>query len=362
MIQSKKELYWISQISGWLIYVVLMGLLNKLDGASLEFTVFLNLLTTFLLGVVSSHIYRELIIKLNWLRLKIVQLIPRVIGASILFGALFILVHTFVSESFIAGGEFELVGLEMLQLTLNLAVIFMLWSLLYFLYHFIRNYRREEIKNLQWQALQNEIELNKLKSQLNPHFIFNSMNIIRALVDEDPQKSKDSITRLSNILRSSLLMGRKKVISLQEELNLVNDYLNLELTRFEERLSLEIQVQEGCKDHLLPPMILQTLVENAIKHGISKLPEGGNVKLYAFKEQDKLKIEIVNSGQLSELKKKEDERGFGLPNTIERLKLLYGKEANFKIFNLNETEVKVELLIPAETVKIKTENHESNHS
>ena len=136
MIQSKKELYWISQISGWLIYVVLMGLLNKLDGASLEFTVFLNLLTTFLLGVVSSHIYRELIIKLNWLRLKIVQLIPRVIGASILFGALFILVHTFVSESFIAGGEFELVGLEMLQLTLNLAVIFMLWSLLYFLYHF----------------------------------------------------------------------------------------------------------------------------------------------------------------------------------------------------------------------------------
>ncbi|MEQ8907631.1 MAG: histidine kinase [Vicingaceae bacterium] len=360
MITSKHNLYWVSQICGWLIFVTLMGILNKLDGAEMNFDVLLTLSTTFVLGVISSHLYRKLILKLNWLKLKIVELIPRVIGASIVFGALFILVHTFVTETFIAGESFQLVWNEVLQLVLNLAVVFMLWSLLYFLFHFIRNYRKEEIKNLQWQALQNELELNKLKSQLNPHFIFNSMNIIRALVDEDPKKSKDSITRLSNILRSSLLMGRKKVISLQEELNLVNDYLNLESSRFEERLQLFFEIEESCKDHLVPPMLLQTLVENAIKHGISKLPEGGRVVIRAFKIETDLKLEIQNSGELEE--KESENIGFGLENTKQRLNLLYGKKAYFSLKNIEQKEVLAEVLIPAETSRIKIEENESHYS
>jgi sensor histidine kinase YesM len=356
---DKKKLYWVSQLCGWLSYVVLMGILNTLDGASVDSTVLINLVTTFLLGVGTSHLYRKLIIKLNWLRLKIAQLIPRVLGASIVFGAGFIFIHTVVSEILIAGGEFDLVWIEVLQLTLNLAVIFMLWSLLYFLYHFINNYRKEEIKNLQWQALQNEIELNKLKSQLNPHFIFNCMNIIRALVDEDPKKSKDSITRLSNILRSSLLMGRKKVISLEEELNLVNDYLNLEETRFEERLQLKMEIEEKALDHLLPPMLLQTLVENGIKHGISKLPEGGEVIIRAKKKGDLLHLEIENSGQLNE--SLESATGFGLVNTKQRLSLLYGDRAVFEIRNKDPKKVLAIIEIPSETNHFKVQTHESNN-
>jgi sensor histidine kinase YesM len=293
-----------------------MAILNKLDGANFSFSVFLNLLTTFLLGIFSSHLYRELILKLDWLKLKIVQLIPRVFGASIIFGALFIFLHTLISEIFIAGGRFDMNWLEILQLTLNLAVIFMLWSLLYFLYHFIRNYRKEEIKNLQWQALQNEIELNKLKSQLNPHFIFNSMNSIRALVDENPSKSKDSITQLSNILRSSLLMGRKKVIPFSEELQLVRDYLDLEKTRFEERLKIDFQVDENVYEHKIPPMILQTLVENGIKHGISKLEKGGTLAICAEKRGSDLYLSIENSGKILEPGK--NEKGFGLLNSRQR--------------------------------------------
>lgn len=360
MITSKQNLYWISQVSGWLTYVILMGVLNKLDGAEMNFNVFLTLSTTFFLGLLSTHLYRQLILKLDWLKLKIVELIPRVIGASVVFGALFILVHTFISETFIAGEPFRLDWNETLQLTLNLAVLFMLWSLLYFLFHFIRNYRKEEIKNLQWQALQNEIELNKLKSQLNPHFIFNSMNIIRALVDEDPQKSKDSITQLSNILRSSLLMGRKKLISLEEELNLVHDYLNLESSRFEERLRLSFEIENGCHIHMVPPMLLQTLVENAIKHGISKLPEGGLVEVKAYKLETDLKIEITNSGQFIE--KETEELGFGVLNTKQRLKLLYGKKAYFSLQNIGKNKVMAEVLIPANTNRIKTDEYESNYS
>jgi sensor histidine kinase YesM len=345
MTSSKTKLYWLSQISGWFTYVLLMGLLNKLEGVSFDYTSFLKLLLTFVLGIVSSHLYRQLIISRNWLKLKIAELIPRVIGASVVFGGLFIFAHTFISETLITAADFQFDLSELLLLTLNLAVIFILWSLLYFLYHFIKNYRKEEIKNLKWQALQNEIELNKLKSQLNPHFIFNSMNTIRALVDEDPKKSKDSITQLANILRTSLLMGRKKVISLKEELNLVNDYLSLEKNRFEERLCLQFDIEKGTEDHLVPPMLLQTLVENGIKHGISKLPEGGEVKVIAKKDGDFLKIKIFNHGQLDQAAFEASE-GFGLANTIERLKLLYGKQAFFDLKNADSKTVEAEVWIP----------------
>ena len=355
MISSKTKLYWLSQLSGWFIYVLLMGLLNKLDGVSFDRAVLLKLFLTFFLGVLSSHLYRKLILSLDWLRLKIAELIPRVIGASIVFGAIFILTHTFISETLISSTKFQFDLRELLLLTLNLAVIFILWSLLYFLYHFIRNYRKEEIKNLKWQALQNEIELNKLKSQLNPHFIFNSMNTIRALVDEDPKKSKASITQLANILRTSLLMGRKKVISLKEELNLVNDYLSLEKNRFEERLSLHFEIEQGTEDHLVPPMLLQTLVENGIKHGISKLPEGGEVKVVANKEGDFLKIRIFNTGQLNQ-EQMDTSEGFGIANTIERLNLLYGKQAFFDLKNLDASRVQAEVWIPnsLRITKLKT--------
>jgi len=353
---AKHKLYWSSLLSGWLAYIILMYLLNRLDGKELDLYFGLNLLTTFLLGIIISHAYRYLILRLNWLRLKIVQLIPRVLGASILCGLIYFFTHSTVSELIYGTFDFLFNWLEILQTTLNLSVIFMVWSLLYFLFHFIQNYRKEEIKNLQWQAAKNEMELNKLKSQLNPHFIFNSMNSIRALIDEDPLKSKQSVTRLANILRSSLLMGRKKVIPFSEELQLVEDYLNLEKTRFEERLQYTFLIDESAGTHMIPPMLLQTLVENGIKHGISKLTDGGRIEVKANKEGKALKLTIFNSGNYQEDTKKEV--GFGLANTRQRLSLLYGKKAQFSIEN-TEDGVIAKLLIPATTRKFKYNKDES---
>jgi LytS/YehU family sensor histidine kinase len=327
-----------------------MWVLNRLEGKTMSLYFFFNLLTTFILGILISHGYREVIIKLKWLELKIVALIPRVIISSVVCGAIFFFAHTLISEILIARESLSLEPLVVLQTTVNLSVNFVGWSLLYFLFHFIQNYRKEEIKNLKWQALSNEVELNKLKSQLNPHFIFNSMNSIRALVDENPEKSKDSITQLSNILRSSLLMGRKKLIPLSEELQLVSDYLSLEKTRFEERLQIQFNIEEDTRDHLLPPMLLQTLVENGIKHGISKLPEGGVLRVSAHKELDTLFLRIENSGFYDV--NKEKETGFGLLNSRQRLNLLYGSAAYLKISN-EEGMVVAEAVIPNEIKKLK---------
>lgn len=356
--KSRKRLYWISQLVGWSLYVTLLIVLNRLEGFPINIKLVLNLITTFVLGVISTHFYRELIIRLNWLRLRIIELIPRIIGASFGFSTVYIIIHRIISDLIIDDFTIEFDILEMLQSTLSVWVVFMFWSLFYFLFHFIENYRIEEIKNLRWQAMKNEIELNKLKSQLNPHFIFNSMNIIRALIQEDPKIAKDSITRLSNILRSSMLMGRKKVIQFSEELQLVEDYLYLEKTRFEERLHIEIDVDDDCLDHNIPPMLLQTLVENGIKHGVSKLPEGGKVIVNAHKSDKVLHISIENSGHYEE--HTGEDVGFGLINTRERLQLIYGKTASFSIRNMGSNTVLTEIKIPEDLIKYKLDETESN--
>ncbi len=350
---KQQNIYWISQIYGWLLYIVLMGILNQLSGVELNALLISNLLVTFTLGILISHLYREIILKLNWLKLQIIKLIPRIIVACVLFGAVFFILHTFISDLIIAGQEYVFNWLDLIRSVINQTVTFMLWSLLYFLFHFIQNYRQEEIKNLKWQAARNEMELNKIKSQLNPHFIFNSMNSIRALVEEEPKKAKDSITRLSNILRSSLMLGKKEVIPLKEEIQLVQDYLLLEKTRFEERLTIDFSIDENAYNWPVPPLMLQTLVENGIKHGISSLTQGGHIKINVKIENEKLNITIINSGtynRKSDSRTKDSGTAFGIKNTIQRLQLLYENEASFTIANSDENEVRVELMIPKQII------------
>lgn len=348
---SRKKLYWFSQIYGWLFYIVLLGIINQLNNKSNESVLLINMFVTFVLGVSISHLYREVVLRLHWLKLSVSKLIPRVLLACVFFGSTFLVLHTFISEVVFYGSWPSMEGLEILQLIINLSGMFMIWSLLYFLFHFIENYRQEEIKNLKWRAAKNEIELNKLKSQLNPHFIFNSMNSIRALVDENPIKAKDAITQLSNILRSSLLMGKKELISFKEELELVKDYISLEKTRFEERLQIQMNIDNTLMDFMVPPMMVQTLVENAIKHGISQLPKGGEVCLTAKKTTTSIDIIITNDGVLKE--KDSIDTGFGLKNTVQRLQLLYNDEYSFSIFNQN-SKVVAHVNFPAVTHQLNS--------
>mgnify|MGYP001792578100 FL=1 len=216
---NKKRLYWIAQLSSWSLYITVAGIFNYLSSQRpLGMRIMVGLGIAWITGVGLSHLYREGIIRLGWMRLSIFQLIPRLLPAIVVLGLLFQLVY-FITTAFLLKGAVVFDLRENLENTLGWSTILFMWSLLYFLFHFFENYRKEEIKNLTWEANKNEFELNKLKSQLNPHFIFNSMNSIRALVDEEPQKAKKSITQLANILRNTLLMGKKKVIPFDEELS-----------------------------------------------------------------------------------------------------------------------------------------------
>lgn len=345
---NKRILYIFLQSIGWFLYVLLAGILNILSGKSLSNEDLYTLFFVYLIGFLLTHFYRFIILKYNWFQFNLLQIIARVLLSAFVLGVVFE-TAMFIS-SFLYVEELQLASQSTLIIkVLNWAFILFLWSLIYFAFHYFERYRNEEIKNLKWQAAKNEIELNKLKSQLNPHFIFNAMNSIRALIDENPEKAKKSVNQLSNILRTTLQMGKNKTVSLSDEMSVVLDYLELEKTRFEERLKYSIEIQNETKQIQIPALMLQTLVENGIKHGIAKLPKGGEIKIAAKLEDNQLLIEIENTGQLNPLPDKENESGFGIANTLQRLSLLYENKAKFSINNLNKTSVLTQITIPKNT-------------
>ena len=188
-----------------------------------------------------------------------------------------------------------------------------------------------------------ELELQTIKAHINPHFIFNSLNSIRALVDENPLRARKAITELSNILRSSMQSDKMETVSFEKELNIVKDYLALENMRFEDRLKIEYDVDEETLVQPVPPMMLQTLVENAIKHGISRQISGGVVKVISDFRDNYHELVVQNTGYLNGYQNSE---GFGLSSTTNRLSLLYGDKARFEIRQMTPTVVEARVLIP----------------
>ncbi|MBD79772.1 MAG: histidine kinase [Crocinitomicaceae bacterium] len=340
----KKQLYIASQLIGWSVYFLIALFLNQSAGVPIDGIIIVAHLTPFFLGILLSHAYREIIIRNNWLQLSIIKLIPRFVIGSLIMASVFELLFVGVMQliQMIIGSD--ILVIDIIQDMVSWTILFILWSVIYFFYHFFKNYKAEEIKNLRWEATKNETELNKLKSQLNPHFMFNSMNTIRALIDENPKKAKLAVTQLSNILRSNLLMGQQKLIPLEKEIKLVRDYLAVESYRYEERLSYNIDVHPESKGIMVPPLMIQTLVENGIKHGISKLPLGGEINLSTSVTDNELEIKIMNSGQYNS--NAVSKSGFGIANTRERLKILYGSNAEMSIKNYNGNQVLTEVYLP----------------
>lgn len=223
-------------------------------------------------------------------------------------------------------------------------ILIALWLLLYMVWHYLERNRRDEVDKLSLEKTVKELELNTIKSHINPHFIFNSLNSIRALVDENPQRARTAITELSNILRSSMQVEKMETVPLHKELDIVKDYLALEQMRFEERLRIVMDIDEDTLEQPVPPMMLQTLVENAIKHGISKKIKGGVVKITSRFTDHHFELIVQNTGMLEE---EPVEEGFGLKSTRDRLKLLFQGKAVFNIKSINGNEVEAKIIMPA---------------
>ena len=200
------------------------------------------------------------------------------------------------------------------------------WTLLYVRFSERRGHADRE-KDLQLSI--REAQLRALESQINPHFLFNCLNSIRALVEIDPLRAQDMLTRLSNVLRNSLRLDHQHTVSLSEEVEAVSDYLALETVRFADRLAATLNIEDAARLCPIPPMVLQTLVENAIKHGIGRIAGRGHLAIQASIQERILLLAVENTGTLDRADR--DSPQLGLKNIRERLRLLYGDQASLRL-------------------------------
>lgn len=204
--------------------------------------------------------------------------------------------------------------------------------------------RSAEMEALRLALVAQTSQFHALRSQLNPHFLFNCLNSLRELIDEDRNRAKQVIDLLSALLRYTLRADRVETVSLKEELGAVEDYLALEKVRFEERLHTKFDIDPQSLEAKLPPMLLQTLAENAVKHGIARLPAGGELAVLTQMLEGNLRVEVTNTGELSDAT--EGSSAVGLDNARERLRLMYGDGASLTLAATGECKVRAEVVIP----------------
>ena len=352
---NRKKAYWLSQLIGWAIFalvnIIMLALFERLNWKE-----WLVVFYACFAGVSLTHIFRGIIKKHDWVNLPLKKIIPRILISSVIIGTA---VYAVLFAVEITSGIFTLskfkIGMPLAGI-FQFSIMILLWTLIYFAVHFLENYKKVEIESYIWEAAVKDFELKTLKSQLNPHFMFNALNSIRALIGVDPDNAQIALTKLSSILRYSLKMERIETVPFQEEMQTVSDYLSLETIRFEERLKYNIEIDPKSSNIEVPPMMIQTLVENGIKHGISKKTEGGNISIKATVADSKLHIEIKNAGQIDN-QAIMNSSGFGINNTKHRLHLLYGEKASFNIKNYSNNEVVAELVIPTGGIKNESFNN-----
>ena len=217
------------------------------------------------------------------------------------------------------------------------------WAAIYFGYRLQQMLKTAQLDRLRLDAAVKESELKALRSQVNPHFLFNSLNTIRALIDEDRQKAREGITRLAELFRASLRSSQVDTVSLRTEVQTVNAYLALEKLRFEDRLQIRMDVDPKAMEMTIPPFVLQTLIENAFKHGIYPQSAGGLISCVIQASPGGMSILVSNPGQLPP---EEKYRESGIANARGRLKLIYGDHATLDIVQENPSVVTVKMSLP----------------
>jgi LytS/YehU family sensor histidine kinase len=211
----------------------------------------------------------------------------------------------------------------------NVFVYFMIVAI-YNAFAYYHMYHREKSAISDLEARLAEAELSALKMQLQPHFLFNTLNAISVLMTEDIEKANQMLVRLSELLRVTLESSGRQQVSLKQELDFLERYLGIERIRFSDRLSVHIDVEPETLDACVPNLILQPLVENAIRHGIAPRAEGGRLDVRARRRNGKLELEIHDDGPGMEQGHAEPRNGIGLANCRARLAQLYGDDQGFE--------------------------------
>jgi len=342
------SLYWKCQFLGWgTVSIYWAYTVFTRDDYGYLFT-FLNYVLDIALGIVLTHLYRFLALKLKWNALSLRKLLMRITPSIVLLAGIYMLFANLKWHYYwvLIGSEDYLLRQSLIYwnpVFITGIRLMSIWILAYHLYHYYQKEIKTARQNAELSLIAKQAQLDNLSVQLNPHFLFNSLNSIKSLVIEDPKVARRAIDLLSDILRSSLYEKDASFISVKNELGLVKDYMELEKLRFEERLNMSIIMDNALEDYLVLPLSIQLLVENAIKHGIDKRINGGTIILSIIEKEERLEIIVQNPGNIVD---KGAETGIGIKNLIKRLLIQYNGEASFTLKNETEDEVTATLIIP----------------
>jgi sensor histidine kinase YesM len=340
--QSTKK-FWLLNLVGWFLYMVFGGAFYTYMIGTWHMTTAYMQLVSFVLIVFACYWLRQFIAKQGLLKrathfktISMLLISTFVVALLVKFILSLFMVLAFKMMTW---QQYSVKILMASSIQLWLAVI--AWTLAYFILKNIQQSRLVEIEKWQLQTALKEAELYALKAQLNPHFIFNCLNNIRAIAIDDGEKTRQMITYLSEILKSSFQFNKQKLVSLEKEIEYLRNYLLLESIQLEERLNYRIKINTQIKPWNVPPMSLQLLVENAIKHGIMLLENGGEITVIIYQQDENLVIDVINDGKLIN----NNSNGIGLSNLKERIRLLLPKGSFFTLSAMSQNKVKAQLLI-----------------
>lgn len=345
--RRRNQIFWALQLLGW-------GFINSIGviiakEISTNLAVYSTIMGVFI-GVFSSSLLRWYLKKSIHFDSFVSADLWKTLLAFLLATALYALLNEFFSHLYGTYGppltEAEQQMFKAFDnywlLVLNSLFLMGAWLVTYLVIKLLLKLNADRIERLELNAHLKQAQLNVLIGQVNPHFMFNSLNNIRGLMLEDVERSREMLTKLSEILRYSLTKNDLHDISLGEELEIVDNYIALSKIQFEDRLQFVKQLGPGTLDLRIPPMVVQLLVENAVKHGIANLKQGGKVVLATEKREGHLYLEVRNAGSL---RIPGDSTRLGLFNIEQRLKLLYGGQASFTLGE-EQGEVVAQIKIP----------------
>jgi hypothetical protein len=356
--RARMRLYVFCQCGGWLGFLGLCLLV--VFGLSSKGTMEERICGAAIYGMVTAqgwlltHFSRRFIQRWNWKLLGWRALVTRVLGISMVLSAIWTITGYGYTHGVLRFPWPDRISPVVALATtwLNGAILFIGWYCVYFIYHLFDRYNRLQIEQLRLATHVKEAELRALKSQINPHFIFNALNSLRALIDENPARARQAVTQLANLLRYSLQSAQAETVPFESELHVVADYLALEQVRYEDRLRVRLEIAPETLALAVPPLLLQTLVENAVKYGISERPEGGEILIAARCESGQLHLSVTNPGTLDpKARPGRGSTGLGLKNAAERMRLFFGDQASLSLRSVDPSLVIAEVSLPVQMTR-----------
>jgi len=345
LLHSNKWQYWSLQTVGWSGYTFfVLSSAFLLDKADIVHVIYIMFATTlgFLLSVVMHKSF-----KLIWDAPPVKQLLLSLLTVGLTTG-LWSSWKFYVATNLYHELESGKMLTEYIYWYSYSFFIILSWAGLYYGIKYYKVAQQEKEKTLQASAMAHQAQLKMLRYQLNPHFLFNTLNSISTLILENQSRPANSmITKLSSFLRYSLDNDPMQRVSLSQEIEVMKLYLDIEKERFGDRLTLNFDIDEKSKQALVPSMLLQPMIENSIKYAIASSITGGTINITAKVLADELIIVLSDDGPGIELNNKEQKRsGVGLANIKDRLQTLYENRHSWQMSNMQPHGLKIKICIP----------------